>query len=72
MVKRGVIPNMGDVSKATRVQLSTLSGGGRRARRRSAKAAKPRKTRKAKRSSGGRKLKFGSPAWRKKYNKKKR
>jgi hypothetical protein len=39
-------------------------------KRRRAKAAKPR-ARKARRAKGGRKLKFGSPAWRKKYNKKK-
>ncbi len=45
-VKRGVIPNMGDVSQATRVQLSGIGrGGGRRTRTRRA-----RKT--ARRASG--------------------
>jgi hypothetical protein len=54
-LKRGVIPNMGDVSQATRVHLSTLgrvrgNGGTRRRKRRV-------KTRKATRSAprrGGR------------------
>jgi len=41
-------------------------GGTRRRRRKSNGTAK-----KARRSGGKRKLKFGSPAWRKKYNKKK-
>jgi hypothetical protein len=40
------------------------NGGGRR-RRRKTKAKRSRKTRSR---AGGRKIKFGSPAWRKKYN----
>jgi hypothetical protein len=74
-VKRGVIPNMGDVSAATRVQLSRI-GGGRRAARGAKRAARGtrRAARKARKSGAkrARKLKFGSPAWRKKYQKKKR
>jgi hypothetical protein len=72
-VKRGVIPNMGDVSSATRVQLARVNGGGRRGARRTKRRARTA-VRKGKRSraKGGRKLKFGSPAWRKKYQKKKR
>jgi hypothetical protein len=41
--------------------------GSRRRKKRKTKATKRRAT---KRKSGGRKLKFGSPAWRKKYMKK--
>lgn len=43
------------------------TGGGKRKKKRAAKPA--RKAKRAKKSSG-RKLKFGSPAWRKKYMKK--
>jgi hypothetical protein len=68
--KIGVIPNMGDVSQATRVQLSGARGARRSARRARRGARRTaRKARKAARKSG-RKLKFGSPAWRKKYAKK--
>lgn len=56
-VKRGVIPNMGDVSQATRVQLGRLGrrpGGAKRARRTSkrsrARSATSRTSTKAKRS----------------------
>lgn len=72
-VKRGVIPNMGDVSAATRVQLSQVGGGRRRSGRKARRAArKAVRSSKRKRAKGGRKLKFGSPAWRKKYQKKRR
>lgn len=61
------------MTPASRVALE--SGGkvgatrGTRKRRRRSKAAKPR-ARKARGKKKARKLKFGSPAWRKKYNKK--
>lgn len=75
-VKPGLIPNMGDVSQATRVQLATLSGGRSRGRsnggrRRGKKRLRGlsttrRGTKRAKRSkrSGGSagRLKKGSPA----------
>jgi hypothetical protein len=48
-----------------RVMSSGLSAG--RRRRKSGKKRSAATSRKAK--SGGRKLKFGSPAWQKKYNK---
>jgi len=55
-VKRGVIPNMGDVSQATRVQLSKLGGsrrsGGRK--RRSGKKSRASSGMKRTRSKGKR------------------
>lgn len=47
-------------------------GGGKRKRRSSSSRSSSRKRSGKKRGSGGRKLKFGSPAWRKKYMRKKR
>jgi hypothetical protein len=47
-------------------------GGGKRKRRSAASRASSRKRSGKKRTSGGRKLKFGSPAWRKKYMRKRR
>lgn len=47
-------------------------GGGKRKRRSSASRASSRKRNGKKRGGGGRKLKFGSPAWRKKYMRKRR
>jgi hypothetical protein len=53
-------------SKARWMQGARGSGGGRRRKRKTkAKSTKRRK-------SGKRKLKFGSPAWRKKYNRKRK
>lgn len=54
---------------ATQRVLATGSRATRTVRRRKRRKAA---TRKAKRASSGRKLKFGSPAWRKKYMKKRR
>jgi hypothetical protein len=49
---------------------SRASGGGRKRKRRSASSRRSSHARSGKRrKSGGRKLKFGSPAWRKKYMK---
>lgn len=73
-VKRGLIPNMGDVSQATRVQLSGMSRGSSRGTRRRRRSSGRKRAARSKRSSGTgkRKLKFGSKAWRAKYSPKKR
>jgi hypothetical protein len=47
-------------------------GGAKRKRRSSSSRSSSRKRSGKKRGSGGRKLKFGSPAWRKKYMRKRR
>jgi hypothetical protein len=67
------IPPGGFAGFAQMTPASKLAlGGGMRparsggTRRRKAKASRPRQARAAKRS-GGRKMKFGSPAWQKKY-----
>jgi hypothetical protein len=70
-VKRGFVPNMGDVSKATRVQLSRL-GRGTGSRRRATRGARRKKRtsgartrvtkRRAKGSRSSGKLKKGSAA----------
>jgi hypothetical protein len=48
------------------------SRGGRKSARRRKKSKGTAKRRTSKRKSGGRKLKFGSPAWRKKYSPKRK
>lgn len=66
--KPGVIPNMGDVSQATRVQLSGLgrgrrsNGGGRRRRRTSKAARRTRTSRGSKRVGRPARLQKGSAA----------
>jgi hypothetical protein len=74
MIKRGAIPNMGDVSAATRVQLSALGGrpsgrSGRRSTRKSRRSGKARPARSkratratARRAKRGGKLRKGSAA----------
>jgi len=57
------------MTPASRIALGQSTGkrsGGRR-RRRKSKAKASRKTRRARKTSGKRKMKFGSPAWQKKY-----
>lgn len=51
-------------------QRALFPGGGRSPKRRKAKSSSRRTTKRAKSARGkraGRKIKFGSPAWRKKY-----
>ena len=66
----GIMAPGGGVPPAT--YGSRSSGGGKRKRRSSSSRKSSRARSGKKRRSGGRKLKFGSPAWRKKYMKKRR
>lgn len=53
---------------ASRLALRSANGTTSRRRKRKSKKARGRRAKKAKRASGGtRKMKFGSPAWQKKY-----
>jgi len=70
----GVIPPGGIAGFAQMTPASRLalfppgrSNGGTRRRRRSSKKKIRASGRKRSRKSGGRKMKFGSPAWQKKY-----
>lgn len=66
----GIMAPGGGVPPAT---FGGKSSGGRKRKRRSSSARKSSRARSGKkRRSGGRKLKFGSPAWRKKYMRKRR
>lgn len=70
IIPPGGFAGFSQMTPASRIALTqgtgtTRSVGGRR-RRRSGKKAKAAKRTRAKRS-GGRKMKFGSPAWQKKY-----
>lgn len=70
----GGFAGFSQMTPASRLALRevTNGNGGTRRRRKATKQAKRAKTRrKAKRAAKGRKLKFGSPAWRKKYMRKK-
>lgn len=66
IVPPGGFAGFAQMTPASQRQLSTRSTSGRRRRRKSSKRKSTRKARK----SGGRKLKFGSKAWRAKYQKK--
>lgn len=70
IVPPGGFAGFSQMTPASRQRLSQgtrrVNGNGKRRRRKAAKAAR-RTTRRAK---GSRKLKFGSPAWRKKYMRK--
>jgi len=59
---QGFIPGVAHMAAASRVALSRGRAGPKRRRRKASKVA--RRTRRAK---GSRKMKFGSPAWQKKY-----
>jgi hypothetical protein len=58
---------MTPASKAALTGVRGVTRGSGRRRRRKVKAKGRRRSTRAKRSSGGRKMKFGSPAWQKKY-----
>ena len=66
IVPPGGFAGFAQMTAAGQRALGTRSSSGRRRRRKSSKRKSTRKARK----SGGRKLKFGSKAWRAKYNKK--
>jgi len=68
VVPPGGFAGYAQMTPASRASWSgSASRGGARKRKR--KSSKPRSTRRAKRASSksGRKMKFGSPAWQKKY-----
>lgn len=67
LIPPGGFAGFSQMAPASRLALSRgaprATGGGRRRRRKTAKKA----TRRASAKRGGRKMKFGSPAWQKKY-----
>lgn len=77
LVPPGGFAGFSQMTPASRAALGQASGGPARGRRRrkSKSASRPVRSKRArgsKRKGQGRKLKFGSPAWRKKYMKKRR
>lgn len=66
IIPPGGFAGFAQMMPASRIALTkgTRAGGGTRRRKRKAKATMRRASRKR---SGGRKMKFGSPAWQKKY-----
>lgn len=68
IVPPGGFTGFAQMTPASRAALGGVRRRGTSGRRRKRRTkAKTRKTRSSRKRSGGRKIKFGSPAWRKKY-----